>query len=234
MSIYVQANTGTPTGFRPWNYKLSGLGCGQCQRPRGMGFDARARYLNGMGVNLDAGLLKPQADNIAAQFVQMRADVDAVNQQLAAQALAGQPQASVANMNQQQSTDLESTIASFTTAYRAFYGNTPPGLSGPALIVGGVLTAAALAVLAEWIAAWWSQQNQIHQLQQTQVNQQISLQNQAAAAYASGDTTTGDQLTQLSQQIVATPPASLTGWLQSNWMYLAAAGVGIFVLNRVL
>jgi hypothetical protein len=232
MSIYVQANTETPTGFRPWNYKLSGLGCGQCQRPGAMGFDARTRYLSGMGASLDAGLLKPQADNIAAQFVQMRADVNAVNQQLAAQALAGNPQTSVANTNMQQSNDLESTIASFTTAYRAFYGTVPPGLSGPALIVGGVLTAAALAVLAEFIAAWWSTQNQIHQLLQTQVNQQISLQNQAATAYANGDTATGDQLMQMSQQIV--PPTTVTTWLQSNWMYLAAAGVGIFVLNRVL
>lgn len=248
MGEYVRSSTANPTGVRPWGYKLSGLGCGQCSGKK-LGFDPRTRYLSGMGVNLDAGIFKSQADSIAAQLVQLRSAVSATNQQLLASQRAGQDVSEQAAANQQQSDDLESTIQSFTLAYRATYGAVPPGLSGPALIAGGILTAAALAILAAWIISWRNTQQEINQRLQTQANtaqtaasQQIALQNQAAAAYAAGDTATGDALSALAAQAGATAqfnpgsglPTDWSAWIQNNWGYVAAAGIGFFVLTKVL
>jgi hypothetical protein len=266
MSHYFQMSTATPTGFRPWNFAIqdgTNLGHMHRRRPlgrlRGLGRMGRVGALNfsrlgrlrGMGVTIPgAQALQSTADSYAAQLAQMQQALTASLQQAAAAQQAGVDMSSeLATINSQQA-DLNGTIDSFNTAYRATYGTVAPGLGVPWLAVS-ILTAAALAVLAEWIAAWWSTQNQVNTAIQTKANTAAAAQSSAnaitaqAAAACSAGLPSCDSLTALAQQSNANIQASLnpglpglptdwTTWIQNNAVTIGLVFAGIIIVPKIL
>jgi len=239
--IYTRQSTDNPTGFRPWGYKLSGLGCQQqgmgcnCAKQPGLGrprttmMPIRRHRFSGLGTTAttpDVGTLQTQANNLAQQLVAMNADMMTVQTQIQALNAQGVDTAAEAALLLQQRNDFESIVSQFTTAYRALFGTTPPGLSAlgiDPLTLAGI--AAALAVVAGLIAVWWQHENALNASAQAKLQQQQNI----AAALAVGDQQTASILASQTNP----GPTDFPTWLANNWMYIALAVGGVIVLQKI-
>jgi hypothetical protein len=181
----------------------------------------------------DVGALQGKANELASQLV-------AINQQITAQ------QNQILQLNQRgvnlqtEAANLltarnkfENAVGTFTTAYRALFGTTPPGLSGlgvdPATLTTVAIALAAVAVIIYEVNQILQANNQSIQLKTSQMatatQQQIatniaSLQQQQNALLAQGKTaeaaTIGQQIAQLQQQgmnvALSSQPKAATGF----------------------
>lgn len=231
--IYIRQSTNNPTGFRPWGYKLSGLGC-NCGMTKTTTLGApmmpvRRQRFSGLGTTTttpDVGTLQTQANSLAQQLVAMNADMMNVQQNIQTLNAQGIDTSADAATLMQQRNDYENIVAQFTTAYRALFGTTPPGLSrlGIDPVTLGII-AAAFVTVAGLIAVWWQHENALNISQQAKLLQQQNI----AAAIAAGDTQTAAIL---SSQTGAAP-TDFTTWLSQNWMYVALAVGGVIVLQKL-
>lgn len=264
MRGYFQASTATPTGFRPWNFGMQGLG--RAQRPHAM---RRMHGLGRLGVNMLAALpssAQAQVTSIIQYLQQAQANINSINQLILQGNAAGIDMSAIAAQNQSDQNNVTNVTQEFTDGYRAMTGTVPPGLSGLGQVdpVSWTTIAGAAAALAIIFSLAYSYyQSTSANLTNAQANlarantssaagsQQVSLQNQAAAAYASGDTATGDALTALAAQAGVTATATATGatastgsWFTDptqalvpglpNWSLLAAAGFVVFLGPDIL
>jgi hypothetical protein len=145
--------------------------------------------------------------------------------------------------NQQQ---YASVASKFTDIYRAVYGHIPSGLSGDwnlgylgqfdpvtaaayaALLIG--VTGAAIAGYEYTVALKTREQALLQQQQNAG-----TMTNQAAAAYARGDTATGNALMAQAQKTsTAAQATSFTGFLQQNAAMLALVALGIVALPPLI
>jgi type II secretory pathway component PulL len=133
----------------------------------------------------------------------------------------------------------ETLLSAYIYAYGAAFG--PPdttGLEGlrpqrqnlgqfQIYVAAGVAIAVIVAALYE-LGSYISVLEQQAATQANAQQQAANLQNQAAAAYQTGDASTGDKLTALAQQQInlANPPSN---WLSSNWPWLVGGGVLFFL-----
>jgi hypothetical protein len=261
LRAYYPMSTATPTGFRPWNFGMQGLGrVPRARRMAGMGR---------LGVNLLAMLpasAQAQVNQIIQYLQQAQSDINATNQAILQGNAAGIDMSDIVAQNQANQTQLSTLIDEFTIGYRTMTGTTPPGLSGlgqvdPASWVTIAGAVAALAILAAAAYALIQQTSanstnaQARLTQQTTAAsaaaQQNTLLNQAAAQYAAGNTSAGDTLTALAQQAGATAvgtsaaaSASTGSWFTDpnqalisgipNWGLLAAAGFVVFLGPDIL
>jgi len=246
MSRYFQASTATPTGWRPWNFAMQGLGSLRGGRRMGrLGEDATAS---------DVGAAQAQANSIAAQLAQVNQDLVASQNAVMQLSLSGVDMSSEGQLLLQARNKYESAVSQFTTAYRALFGTVPPGLSGmgrlgiPAATIAwivGVLAAVAVAVyeinkilntIQQSIAVKQTQAN----TQGAATSQAIAMQNQAAAACASGDPSCAS-LTALAQQAGAniipaggSAPTDWSSWLQQNALMIGLVFGGIIIIPKIL
>jgi hypothetical protein len=260
MSHYFKMSTANPTGVRPWEFATQG-GLGhprmrQMRRLRGLGRVGALNFsrlgrLRGMGVTIPgAQALQATADSYASQLSQMQQALTASLQQASSAQMSGVDMSAELGIINSQQADLNGTIESFNTAYRATYGTVAPGLGAPWVLIG-ILTGAALLVLAEWIAAWWSTQNQVNAAIQTKANTAAAAQasasnitQQAAVACASGDPSCAE-LTALAQQANGNVQAGLnpglpglptdwTTWIQNNAVTIGLVFAGIIIVPKLL
>jgi hypothetical protein len=238
MQFYVNQSTNNPTGFRPWGYKLSGLGCGQqlgcggncgcgARGVSGLVATRRRRTFSGLGSTTpDVGTLQTQANHMAAQIAQMNQDLMATQTQIQMLNAQGMNTQTEATQLMQQRNDYENIVSQFTVAYRALFGTTPPGLSqlgiDPVTLAS---IAAALAIVASLIAIWWEHESALKAAAASKLQQQQNI----AAAIAAGDTATAQMLAN-----AAGAPTNFTDWLSQNWMYVAMGVGGLIVLQKVL
>jgi hypothetical protein len=138
-----------------------------------------------------------------------------------------------------------SAVAQFNDIYRAVYGHVAPGLSGdflgwlgqfdPVSAVGyaALLIAVTGAAIAGYEYAQALRTRAQAQLQQQQTAGTIA--NQAAAAYARGDTATGDALmARATTTSTAAETTSFTAFLQKNAAMLALVALGIVALPPLI
>lgn len=238
LRVYIPSSTANPTGFRPWNYKLSGLGCSEhlalgcnsdpnCQcASKGLGRVRRGRHLNGLGdATPDVGTLQAQANSYAAQLAQMNQDMVNLQNTIVSLSQQGIDMSSEGAQLLQQRNDYENIVAQFTTVYRALFGTTPPGLSAlgidPVTLAG---IAAALAVIAGLIAVWWQHENALNAAAQAKLQNAQNI----SAAIAAGDTQTAAILASQTNA-----PTDFVSWFSQNWMYVAMAIGGVIVLQKL-
>jgi hypothetical protein len=256
VNAYFQMSTANPTGQRPWNFVMNGTRLGQ-MHGRGVGH-ARLGRFGRLGLNILSALpasAQTQVTNIIQYLKQAQADINATNQLILQGNAAGIDMRDIATQNNANQQQLATLSDEFTTGYRAMTGTVPPGLSGLGQVdpvswttIAGA--AAALAILAglTYSLIQYTSANRIAaqtklttaQTQQSSVNQQNALLNQAAAAYAAGDTAQGDLLNSLASQAGASAagasptgaggnPTDWNAWLQQNAFTLGLVAVAIFV-----
>jgi len=225
MRGYFQATTASPTGFRPWNFGMQGLG--RVSHIERKYVSARMQGLGRLGVNLLAALpstAQSQVTGIIQYLQQAQTDINATNQTILQGNAAGVDMTDIAAANQANQAQLSTLTDEFTTGYRAMTGTVPPGLSGfgrlgrlrglgqvdPVswtTIAGAAAAIAILFSLCYSLSQQTSANNATAQARLTQQTtsasaaaQQQALLSQAATQYAAGNTAAGDQLTALAQQ----------------------------------
>lgn len=233
MRGYFQHSTATPTGFRPWQFGMQGLGHHARSMPvRRM---ANLGRFGCLGVNLLAALpasAQQQVSQIISGLQQWQANINSTNQAILQGNAAGIDMSDIAAQNLASQNQLTTITGEFTDGYRAMTGTVPPGLSGFGQVdpvswttIAGAIAAIAIIagiVAAGIVAAAGYFENAKARLTQQQTSAsagttQQSLLNQAAAQYAMGNTAAGDQLTALAQQAGLTAASAGGSPSSGNW-----------------
>jgi hypothetical protein len=231
MSQYFHASTATPTGWRPWNFAMQGLGSLRGARRMGrLGEDAAAG---------DVGAAQAQANSIAAQLAQVNRDLVASQNAVMQLSLSGVDMSSEGQLLLQARNKYESAVSQFTTAYRALFGTVPPGLSGMGRLgIPAATIAWIVVVLASVAAAIYEINKLLNTIQQSIAVKQTQANTQAVAvsACASGDAASCASLTALQQAAAGAPqpPTDWTSWLQNNALMIGLVFGGIIIIPKIL
>jgi hypothetical protein len=243
-------STANPTGHRPWNFAMQGLGNLRGARGMGrMGDEASAA---------DVSSAQAQANSIAAQLAQINQSIVAQQNAVAQLSFAGIDVSAEGAALLTARNTYENAVGQFTTAYRALFGTVPPGLSGlsrigrmgiPAatiawiIVVLGTVAAAVYEInkILNNNAASIAVKQTVANTQASATQQAITMQNNAAAACAAGDASCAS-LTALAQQAganiqpvgSAAQPTDWSSWLQSNALMIGLVFGGIIIIPKIL
>jgi hypothetical protein len=243
--------------YRGARMLLHGPGRGMMRRP---GRGAGLRGMGSLGIVAPfASSFQPQITQISQQLQQTEAQIQANNQLIVQGNQAGLDMSAAAAQNLQAENDNETAINNFTLVYRALFGTVPPGLSGGlgqfdavslATAAGVAAALAELAVMAysyyqESVAANTTAQAALENANTTATagSNSTALANQAAAAYAAGNQSLGDQLSALASQQasvaasgVAPPPPpapSALAFIEQNWPWLLGGGAVLWLASKL-